>query len=101
MYKVASILILYLIGGTLAVGGQEWLSPWTYDQDAGSYLTDPLFYPWTSQAEKDLYESQYYPYFGEDFSERMRILITIAKKELRLKGRSSKAPLLLTLAKSS
>ena len=63
MYKVASILILFLIGGTLAVEGQEWLSPWTYDQDAGSYFTDPLFYPWTSQAEKDLYQSQYYREF--------------------------------------
>jgi hypothetical protein len=67
MFKVATMMIFFLIGGTLAVEGQEWLSPWTYDHDAGSYFTDPLFYPWTSQAEKDLYESQYYPYFGEDF----------------------------------
>jgi hypothetical protein len=67
MSKLVHIVILFLIGGIAIVQGEEWLSPQTYDNDIGSYFTDPLFYPWNSQAERTLYESQYYPYFGEDF----------------------------------
>ena len=101
MYEVASILILYLIGGTLAVGGQEWLSPWTYDNDAGSNFMDPLFYPWTSQAEKDLYESQYYPYFGEDFFRTDTNPNYYSQEEIASKRQIFESPLLLTLARSS
>ena len=67
MSKLVSIVILFLIGGTAIVQGQEWLTPTLYDNTASSYFTDPFFYPWNSQAERASYESQYYPYFGEDF----------------------------------
>ena len=67
MSKLVSMVILFLIGGTAIVDGQEWLSPRPYDNTAGSYFTDPFFYPLNSQAAKASYESQYYPYFGEDF----------------------------------
>ena len=101
MSKVASIMILSLIGGTLAVEGQEWLSPWTYDNDAGSNFMDPLFYPWTSQAKKDLYESQYYPYFGEDFFRTDTNPNYYNQEGIATKRQIFESPLLLTLARSS
>jgi hypothetical protein len=67
MSKLVHIVILFLIGGTAIVQGQEWLSPQPYDNAISSYFADPLFYPWNSQAERTSYENQYYPYFGEDF----------------------------------
>jgi hypothetical protein len=67
MYKLVSIVILFLIGGTAIVQGQEWLTPTQYDNTGSSYFPDPFIYPWNSQAERASYESQYYPYFGEDF----------------------------------
>lgn len=67
MSKLVPMVILFLIGGTAIVEGQEWLAPQSYDNAASSYFTDPFFYPLNSQAEGALYESQYYPYFGEDF----------------------------------
>ena len=67
MSRLVPIMILLLIAGTTVVEGQEWLSPQPHDNSTGSYFTDPLFYPWNSQAERTSYESQYYPYFGEEF----------------------------------
>lgn len=67
MSKLVPIVILFLIGGTAIVLGQEWLSYTPYDDTVDSHFTDPFFLPWDSQAERASYESQYYPYFGEDF----------------------------------
>jgi hypothetical protein len=67
MSKLVPIVILFLIGGAAIVQGQEWLVPTPSDNTVSSYFTDPFFYPWNSQAERASYESQYYPYFGEDF----------------------------------
>jgi hypothetical protein len=67
MSNLVSIVILFLIGGTAMVQGQEWLTPMPNDNTVSSYFTDPFFYPWNSQAERASYEGQYYPYFGEDF----------------------------------
>ena len=81
MFKLVPTVILFLIGVTLVVEGQEWLSPQPNDNSTGSYFTDPLFYPWNSQAERTSYESQYYPYFGEDIFRTDPILIIIAKRQ--------------------
>jgi hypothetical protein len=66
MFKLIFTMILFLIGVTLVVEGQERLIPRPNDNLIDSYFTDPLFDPWNSQAEIISYESQYYPYFGED-----------------------------------
>ena len=66
MFKLVFTMILFLIGLTLVVEGQERLIPRPNDNLIDSYFTDPLFDPWNSQAERTSYESQYYPYFGED-----------------------------------
>lgn len=67
MSKLIPIVILFLIGGTAIVQGQEWLSPTPSDNTASSYFADPFFYTWNSPVERASYESQYYPYFGENF----------------------------------
>ena len=66
MNMLVPLVILFLIAGTESVHGQEWLNPQHVNEN-GYYSTDPLFYLWTSDAERTSYESQYYPYFGEDF----------------------------------
>lgn len=67
MNKLVPYVVLFLIAGTGAIHGQDWISPYPHDNEIGQYFTDPLFYPWTSEVEKMSYESQYFPYFGEDF----------------------------------
>jgi hypothetical protein len=61
MFKLIFTMILFLIGVTLVVEGQERLIPRPNDNLIDSYFTDPLFDPWNSQAEIISYESQYYP----------------------------------------
>jgi hypothetical protein len=64
----------YLILITLLIGsacGQEWLEGGYVDSSDGSdiaqYFTDPIFYSSPTGAQRNAWEQNYYPYFGDEF----------------------------------
>ncbi|NYT02382.1 MAG: hypothetical protein GKC10_06480 [Methanosarcinales archaeon] len=73
MDRLANIILLLALSMGMA-GGEGWYdnsvlgtgaSP--YFSDLRTHFTDPFFSPYISPEEERALESQYYPYFGEEF----------------------------------